>query len=95
MLRRGRCIGVVVLCSCLFVCALIVSEMLHRGTKLSTFPMGNVTLTLINDTSAISAGEPPCPFETTFGTKGRKEDARRRRRFRRRNLYGGHLVWIW
>ena len=71
-LQRGRCFGVMFLCSCLFVSALFVSEMFHRGTNLSTFPMGNLTLTLINDTSSISVEEPPRPFKTTFMNKGRQ-----------------------
>lgn len=69
---RGMCFGVMFLCSCIFVSAMFVSEMFHRGTNLSTFPMGNLTLTLKNDTSAISVEEPPRPFKTTFRNKGRQ-----------------------
>ena len=72
MLRRHRCFGVMFLCSCLFVSALFVSKMFDRRTNLSTFPMGNLTLTLINDTSSISVEEPPRPFKTTFRNKGRQ-----------------------
>ena len=73
MLRRVRCFGVMFLCSCLFVSSLFVSKMFHRGTNLSAFPMGNLTLTLINDTSSISVEEPPRPFKTTFRNKGRQK----------------------
>lgn len=69
MLRRDRCFDVVFLCSCLFGSALFVSDMFHRGTNLSAFPMGNLTLTLTND---ISAEEPPRPCKTTFRNKGRQ-----------------------
>ena len=72
MLRTGRCFSVVFCCSCLFVSALFVSEMFHRGTNLSTFPMGNLTLTLISDTSSISVEEPPRPLKITIRNNGRK-----------------------
>ncbi len=72
MLRRDRCFDVVFLCSCLFVSALFVSEMHHMSANLSTFPMGNLTSTLINDISAISVEEPPRPCKTTFRNKGRQ-----------------------
>ena len=72
MFRRDRCFDVVFFCSCLFVSTLFVSEMFHRGTNLSTFPMGNVTSTLINDISAISVEEPSRPCKTTFRNKGRQ-----------------------
>mgnify|MGYP001586405269 FL=1 len=65
---RGMCFGVMFLCFCLFVSALFVPNM-FRGTNLSAFPMGNVTLTLIND---ISDEEPPRPFKATFRDKGRQ-----------------------
>ena len=57
------CFGVMFLCSSLFVSALFVPKMFRGGTNLSAFPMGNVTLTLIND---ISAEVPPRPFNATF-----------------------------
>lgn len=66
---RGLCFGVMFLCFCIFVSALFVPKMFRRGTNLSAFPMGNVTLTLIND---ISANEPLRPFKTTFRDKGRQ-----------------------
>ena len=64
MIGSGIRFCVIFLCICIFVCALTMPEMFHRGTSLSVFPMGNVTLTLIND---ISAEEPPRPFNATFG----------------------------